>query len=108
MKTANRCSRCRCESAQKAESFAANELENQERSAPVAATTDLATAKRGSIRLAAISTADCEQIEAPYSSSGERTAMVKVKQIRRPMRGGGFRYGTDSKLLARCSSALRR
>jgi ATP-dependent DNA ligase len=40
-----------------------------------------------------------KQIEAPYAS-GERTAMVKVKQIRSAdCVVGGFRYGTDSKLL---------
>ena len=40
-----------------------------------------------------------KQLEAPYAS-GERTAMVKVKQIRTvDCVVGGFRYGTDSKLL---------
>ena len=40
-----------------------------------------------------------KQIDAPYAS-GERTAMVKVKQIRSAdCVVGGFRYGTGSRLL---------
>ena len=41
-----------------------------------------------------------KQIDAPYAS-GERTAMVKVKQIRSAdCVIGGFRYATDSRLIA--------
>ena len=64
------------------------------------ATTDLAVAKKWFDKVGGdLDGVIAKQIEAPYAS-GERTAMVKVKQIRSAdCVVGGFRYGTDSKLL---------
>src|SRR5687768_6715578 len=64
------------------------------------ATTDLAVAKKWFDKVGGdLDGVIAKQIEASYAS-GERTAMVKVKQIRTAdCVVGGFRYGTDSKLL---------
>ena len=64
------------------------------------ATTSLATAKKWFDKVGGdLDGVIAKQIDAPYAS-GERTAMVKVKQIRSAdCVVGGFRYGTDSKLL---------
>jgi ATP-dependent DNA ligase len=64
------------------------------------ATAGLATAKKWFDKVGGdLDGVIAKQISAPYAS-GERTAMVKVKQIRSAnCVVGGFRYGTDSKLL---------
>ena len=64
------------------------------------ATTNLATAKKWFDKVGGnLDGVIAKQIDAPYAS-GERTAMVKVKQIRSAdCVVGGFRYATDSKLL---------
>jgi ATP-dependent DNA ligase len=64
------------------------------------ATTNLATAKKWFDKVGGnLDGVIAKQIDAAYAS-GERTAMVKVKQIRSAdCVIGGFRYATDSKLL---------
>jgi ATP-dependent DNA ligase len=64
------------------------------------ATTDLAQAKQWFDRVGGdLDGVIAKQIDAAYAS-GERTAMVKVKQIRTvDCVIGGFRYGTNSKVL---------
>jgi ATP-dependent DNA ligase len=64
------------------------------------ATTNLATAKKWFDKVGGnLDGVIAKQIDAPYAS-GERTAMVKVKQIRTAdCVVGGFRYATDSRLL---------
>ena len=64
------------------------------------ATTKLATAKKWFDKVGGdLDGVIAKQIEAPYAS-GERTAMVKVKQIRSAdCVVGGFRYATDSRMI---------
>jgi ATP-dependent DNA ligase len=64
------------------------------------ATTKLTTAKKWFDKVGGnLDGVIAKQIDAPYAS-GERTAMVKVKQIRSAdCVVGGFRYATDSRLL---------
>lgn len=64
------------------------------------ATTKLVTAKKWFEKVGGnLDGVIAKRIDAPYAS-GERTAMVKVKQIRTAdCVVGGFRYGSDSRLL---------
>jgi ATP-dependent DNA ligase len=84
----------------KLESFAQRNLKTRSGVRLSPATNDLAIAKRWFDKVGGdLDGVIAKQIEARYAS-GERTAMVKVKQIRTAdCVVGGFRYGTDSKLL---------
>jgi ATP-dependent DNA ligase len=64
------------------------------------ATTDLAKAKKWFDKVGGdLDGVIAKQLDVPYAS-GERTAMVKVKQIRTAdCVVGGFRYGTDSRVI---------
>lgn len=84
---------------QKLETFAENlQAKSSIRLSP--ATTKLATAKKWFDKTGGnLDGIIAKQIDAPYAS-GERTAMVKVKQIRSAdCVVGGFRYATGSRLL---------
>lgn len=85
---------------QKLEAFARKNLEPKGGVRLSPATTDLAIAKKWFDKVGGdLDGVIAKQIDAAYAS-GERTAMVKVKQIRSAdCVVGGFRYGTDSKLL---------
>jgi len=85
---------------QKLERFASKNLEGKGAIRLSPATTDLAKAKRWFDKVGGdLDGVIAKQIDAPYAS-GERTAMVKVKQIRTvDCVIGGFRYGTNSKVL---------
>ena len=85
---------------QKLEAFAKKHLSRKEGIRISPATTDLAQAKRWFDKVGGdLDGVIAKQLDAAYAS-GERTAMVKVKQIRTvDCVVGGFRYGTDSKLL---------
>ena len=84
----------------KLETFARKNLKARSGVRLSPATTDLAMAKRWFDKVGGdLDGVIAKQIEAPYAS-GERTAMVKVKQIRTAdCVVGGFRYGTNSELL---------
>jgi ATP-dependent DNA ligase len=84
----------------KLESFARTNLKARSGVRLSPATTDLTIAKKWFDKVGGdLDGVIAKQIGAPYAS-GERTAMVKVKQIRSAdCVVGGFRYGTDSKLL---------
>jgi ATP-dependent DNA ligase len=84
----------------KLETFARTNLKARSGVRLSPATTDLAIAKKWFDKVGGdLDGVIAKQIEAPYAS-GERTAMVKVKQIRSAdCVVGGFRYGTDSNLL---------
>ena len=84
----------------KLEAFARTNLKAKSGVRLSPATTDLATAKKWFDKAGGdLDGVIAKQIDAPYAS-GERTAMVKIKQIRSAdCVVGGFRYGTDSKLL---------
>jgi ATP-dependent DNA ligase len=84
----------------KLEQFAATELKANDSIRLSPATTDLAKAKRWYEKVGGdLDGVIAKQLDAAYAS-GERTAMVKVKQIRTvDCVVGGFRYGTGSKLL---------
>ena len=82
------------------EQFAAKHLRGHEAIRLSPATTDLATAQTWFDKVGGdLDGVIAKQIEAAYAS-GERTAMVKVKQIRTvDCVVGGFRYGTGSRIL---------
>ncbi|MEN3370344.1 MAG: hypothetical protein V7609_2487 [Verrucomicrobiota bacterium] len=82
------------------EAFARENLKAKSRIRLSPATTNLATAKKWFDKVGGnLDGVIAKQIEAPYAS-GERTAMVKVKQIRSAdCVVGGFRYATGSRLL---------
>jgi ATP-dependent DNA ligase len=82
------------------EQFAAKQLTHCEHVRLSPATTDLAQAKMWFDKVGGdLDGVIAKQVEAPYAS-GERTAMVKVKQIRTvDCVVGGFRYATSSKLI---------
>ena len=84
----------------KLESFARENLKTKGGLRLSPATTRLATAKKWFDKVGGnLDGVIAKQIDAPYAS-GERTAMVKVKQIRSAdCVVGGFRYATDSRLL---------
>lgn len=84
----------------KLEAFARKNLKAQSGVRLSPATTKLATAKKWFDKVGGnLDGVIAKQIEAPYAS-GERTAMVKVKQIRSAdCVIGGFRYASDSRLL---------
>jgi ATP-dependent DNA ligase len=84
----------------KLESFARENFNAKSRVRLSPATTKLATAKEWFEKVGGnLDGLIAKQIEAPYAS-GERTAMVKVKQIRSAdCVIGGFRYASDSRLL---------
>jgi ATP-dependent DNA ligase len=85
---------------QQLESFARENLKPKGGLRLSPATTKLATAKKWFDKVGGnLDGVIAKQIDAPYAS-GERTAMVKVKQIRTAdCVVGGFRYGSDSRLL---------
>ena len=85
---------------EKLERFASKHLESSARVRLSPATTDLAHAKQWFERVGGdLDGVIAKQIDAAYAS-GERTAMVKVKQIRTvDCVIGGFRYGTNSKVI---------
>jgi ATP-dependent DNA ligase len=82
------------------ETFARENLEAKGGIRLSPATTNLTTAKKLFKKAGgSLDGIIAKQIDAPYAS-GERTAMVKVKQIRSAdCVVGGFRYGTGSRLL---------
>ncbi len=82
------------------ERFAGKQLNRKGRVRLSPATTKLAQAKRWFDKVGGdLDGVIAKRLDAAYAS-GERTAMVKVKQIRTvDCVVGGFRYGTDSKLL---------
>ncbi|MEY2559937.1 MAG: hypothetical protein QOG51_352 [Verrucomicrobiota bacterium] len=82
------------------EAFARENLKAKSRIRLSPATTNLATAKKWFDKVGGnLDGVIAKQIDAPYAS-GERTAMVKVKQIRTAdCVVGGFRYATGSRLL---------
>jgi ATP-dependent DNA ligase len=84
----------------KLEAFARENLKTKGGLRLSPATTRLATAKKWFDKVGGnLDGVIAKQIDAPYAS-GERTAMVKVKQIRSAdCVVGGFRYATDSQLL---------
>jgi ATP-dependent DNA ligase len=84
----------------KLEAFARENLKTKGGLRLSPATTRLATAKKWFDKVGGnLDGVIAKQIDAPYAS-GERTAMVKVKQIRSAdCVVGGFRYATDSRLL---------
>jgi ATP-dependent DNA ligase len=84
----------------KLEAFARKNLKTKSGVRLSPATTKLTTAKKWFDKVGGnLDGVIAKQIEALYAS-GERTAMVKVKQIRSAdCVVGGFRYATDSKLL---------
>jgi ATP-dependent DNA ligase len=84
----------------KLEAFARENLEANSKLRLSPATTKLTTAKKWFAKVGGnLDGVIAKQIDAPYAS-GERTAMVKVKQIRSAdCVVGGFRYATDSRLL---------
>lgn len=84
----------------KLEQFAAKNLKTNEAIRLSPATTELATARRWFEKVGGdLDGVIAKLIDVPYAS-GERSAMVKVKQIRTvDCVVGGFRYGTGSKLL---------
>jgi ATP-dependent DNA ligase len=84
----------------KLEAFARENLKAQSRLRLSPATTKLTTAKKWLDKVGGnLDGVIAKQIDAPYAS-GERTAMVKVKQIRSAdCVVGGFRYATDSRLV---------
>jgi ATP-dependent DNA ligase len=85
---------------QKLEAFARENLKAKKGVRLSPATIDLATAKKWFDKVGGdLDGVIAKQIDAAYAS-GERTAMVKVKQIRSAdCVIGGFRYATNSKLL---------
>ena len=84
----------------KLEAFARKHLKAKSGVRLSPATTRLATAKKWFDKVGGnLDGVIAKQIKAPYAS-GERTAMVKVKQIRSAdCVIGGFRYASDSRLL---------
>jgi ATP-dependent DNA ligase len=82
------------------ERFAAKHLKENDALRVSPATTDLATAQKWFDKVGGdLDGVIAKQIDATYAS-GERTAMVKVKQIRTvDCVVGGFRYGTGSRVL---------
>ncbi|HEV3409386.1 MAG TPA: ATP-dependent DNA ligase [Chthoniobacterales bacterium] len=82
------------------EHFAGKHLDRKARIRLSPATTDLGQAKRWFDKVGGdLDGVVAKLLDAPYAS-GERTVMVKVKQIRTvDCVIGGFRYGTNSKLL---------
>ena len=84
----------------KLEAFARKNLKTKSGVPLSPATTKLTTAKKWFDKVGGnLDGVIAKQIDAPYAS-GERTAMVKVKQIRSAdCVVGGFRYATDSRLL---------
>jgi ATP-dependent DNA ligase len=84
----------------KLEAFAHENIKAKSRLRLSPATTNLATAKKWFDKVGGnLDGVIAKQIDAPYAS-GERTAMVKVKQIRSAdCVVGGFRYATGSRLL---------
>jgi ATP-dependent DNA ligase len=84
----------------KLEAFARTNLKARSGVRLSPATADLAIAKKWFDKVGGdLDGVIAKQIDAPYAP-GERTAMVKVKQIRSAdCVVGGFRYGTDSRLL---------
>jgi len=84
----------------KLEAFARQNLKAKSGVRLSPATTKLATAKKWFDKVGGnLDGVIAKQIDAPYAS-GERTAMVKVKQIRSAdCVVGGFRYASDSRLL---------
>jgi len=82
------------------EAFARENLEAKSKIRLSPATTKLTTARKWFDKAGGnLDGIIAKQISAPYAS-GERTAMVKVKQIRSAdCVVGGFRYGTGSRLL---------
>ncbi|MEY2483752.1 MAG: hypothetical protein QOK24_2280 [Verrucomicrobiota bacterium] len=82
------------------EAFARENLKAKSRIRLSPATTNLVTAKKWFDKVGGnLDGVIAKQIDAPYAS-GERTAMVKVKQIRTAdCVVGGFRYATGSRLL---------
>jgi ATP-dependent DNA ligase len=84
----------------KLEAFARENIKVKSRLRLSPATTKLATAKKWFDKVGGnLDGVIAKQIDAPYAS-GERTAMVKVKQIRTAdCVVGGFRYATGSRLL---------
>jgi ATP-dependent DNA ligase len=84
----------------KLEAFARENLKTKSRLRLSPATTKLTTAEKWFDKVGGnLDGVIAKQIDAPYAS-GERTAMVKVKQIRSAdCVVGGFRYGTDSRLI---------
>jgi ATP-dependent DNA ligase len=82
------------------EVFARENIKAKSRLRLSPATTNLATAKKWFDKVGGnLDGVIAKQIDAPYAS-GERTAMVKVKQIRSAdCVVGGFRYATGSRLL---------
>jgi ATP-dependent DNA ligase len=85
---------------QKLETFARENLKAKSRVRLSPATMQLTTAKKWFDKVGGnLDGIVAKQIDAPYAS-GERTAMVKVKQIRSAdCVVGGFRYATGSRLL---------
>jgi ATP-dependent DNA ligase len=85
---------------QRLEAFARENLKAKSGVRLSPATTNLTTAKKWFDKVGGdLDGVIAKQIDVPYAS-GERTAMVKVKQIRSAdCVIGGFRYGTDSKVL---------
>ena len=85
---------------QKLEAFARQNLSAKSGVRLSPATTSLSTAKKWFDKVGGdLDGVIAKQIDVPYAS-GERTAMVKVKQIRSAdCVVGGFRYATDSKFL---------
>ena len=85
---------------QKLERFASKHLNAKARVRLSPATTELAKAKQWFERVGGdLDGVIAKQLDAAYAS-GERTAMVKVKHIRTvDCVIGGFRYGTNSKVL---------
>jgi ATP-dependent DNA ligase len=85
---------------EKLEAFARKTLKPNSAVRLSPATTDLAQAKKWFDKVGGdLDGVIAKQLDVPYAS-GERTAMVKVKQIRTvDCVVGGFRYGTDSPVL---------
>ena len=85
---------------EKLERFASNNLKAKGPIRLSPATTNLVTAKKWFDKVGGdLDGVIAKQLDAAYAA-GERTAMVKVKQIRTvDCVVGGFRYGTDSPLL---------
>jgi ATP-dependent DNA ligase len=89
-----------CERRKALEAFARENMKAKGRLRLSPATTNLATAKKWFDKVGGnLDGVIAKQIDAAYAS-GERTAMVKVKQIRSAdCVVGGFRYATGSRLL---------
>jgi ATP-dependent DNA ligase len=89
-----------CERRRRLDAFARENLKAKGGLRLSPATTKLTTAKKWLDRVGGnLDGVIAKQIDAPYAS-GERTAMVKVKQIRSAdCVVGGFRYATGSRLL---------